>query len=406
MNRPPTGSPSPLRRAQQLPRVPITALSRARAYTQPLDQQAGGPLLHPPSPMYPGRNPGAALVEGLRMSPGTAPRPEPLPATKEGPFAHVPVMLAEVSALFEPLMEGVFLDATVGAGGHARALLEMSPRRRLVAIDRDPSAVAAASAVLSGFGERATVVKARFDDLGDVLTSLGVSGIAGALFDLGVSSPQLDRADRGFSYRSDAPLDMRMDPTGGPTAADLLASLSEAQLTGLFALHGEARFARRIARAIVEARPVTTTTQLAEIVSRSVPAAARRRGHPARRVFQALRAAVNEELDVLRPALEVAIDALVPGGRIAVISYHSGEDRIVKETFAAGATGGCNCPPGLPCGCGAQPWLALLKRGSRRPGEAETSANPRARSARLRAAERIGGTKPAGPYDFSEKENL
>ena len=217
-----------------VPRTPST-FSSALAYTQPLDQQAGGPLLHPPSPMYPGRNPGAALAEGLRMSPVGQP----------SSFAHTPVLLTEVTKLFEAVPDGVVLDATVGAGGHARALLELSPSRHLVGIDRDPDAVTAARLALASYGPRATVLKARFDRLGDVLADLGISGLAGALFDLGVSSPQVDQAERGFSFRADAPLDMRMDPAQGETAAELVNSSGEEQLARLFYLHGEQRFARR-----------------------------------------------------------------------------------------------------------------------------------------------------------------
>jgi 16S rRNA (cytosine1402-N4)-methyltransferase len=376
--------------------------------------------------MYPGRNPGAALAEGLRMSPRHQPEagPEPDPgvkaasepgpdvsaapgpdaaapgpdvsaapgpdaATASGEFDHQPVMLAEVVDLFAPVPSGVMLDATVGAGGHARALLEASSELRLVGLDRDPDAVAAARSALAPFGSRATVVQGRFDHLSGILEELGIPSLVGALFDLGVSSPQLDRADRGFSYRADAPLDMRMDPSSGITAAELISRSTEDQLARLFALHGEERFARRIASAIVAARPVTTTSALAELVSNSVPAAVRRRGHPAKRVFQALRAAVNGELEVLPPAIDDAIARLSPGGRIVVISYHSGEDRLVKQRLVEAATGGCTCPPGLPCVCGAQPRVRLLNRGSRPPSPAEQVANRRARSARLRAAEAL-----------------
>jgi 16S rRNA (cytosine1402-N4)-methyltransferase len=410
----------------------MTVISPLRAYTQPLDQQAGGPLLHPSSPMFPGRNPGAALAEGLRMSPRSErdQRDEPGESHERGPrrergdfeepgrpgrrassaepigaqpdhtdaplnFEHRPVMMAEVVQLLEAVPPGIIVDATVGAGGHARALLEASADHRLVGIDRDADAVAAAAAVLNQFGARAVVMKSRFDRLGEILDGLGTPSVAGVLFDLGVSSPQFDRAERGFSYRADAPLDMRMDRSEGMTAAELISSSSEAQLARLFALHGEDRFARRIAAAIVAARPVTSTSTLAKVVSDAVPAAARRRGHPARRVFQALRAAVNEELELLPVAIDAAIDRLMPGGRIVVISYHSGEDRIVKGRFLLAATGGCTCPPGLPCACGAVARARLLNRGARKPSEAEAVANPRARSARLRAAEALPEAKKA-----------
>jgi 16S rRNA (cytosine1402-N4)-methyltransferase len=304
-----------------------------------------------------------------------------------GGFEHRPVMLEEIVDLFAAVPDGVVLDATVGGGGHARALLEASPGRRLVGLDRDDEAVAAASAALACFGDRATVVKARFDNLAEVLDRLGTGPLAGALFDLGVSSPQLDRPERGFSYRSDAPLDMRMDRSQPITAARLIGSSTEEDLSRLFALHGEARFARRIAAAIIAARPVETTAALAEVVSSAVPAAARRRGHPAKRIFQALRAAVNSELEVLPVAVDAAIDHIAPRGRIVVISYHSGEDRAVKDRLLHAASGGCTCPQGLPCVCGAVPTVRLLNRGARKPSAPEIVTNPRSESARLRSAE-------------------
>jgi 16S rRNA (cytosine1402-N4)-methyltransferase len=205
-----------------------------------------------------------------------------------------------------------------------------------------------------------------------------------------VSSPQLDEPTRGFSFHHDGPLDMRMDPDAPVTAAGLVNSASEAELATLIAESGEERFARRIAAAIVRARPLSTTQELADVVADAVPVAARRRGHPARRVFQGIRIAVNEELDQLPVAIDAAIDALAPGGRIVVLAYHSGEDRIVKERLRFAATGGCVCPPGLPCVCGARPTVRLLNRGAKKPTAAEIAANPRAESARFRAAERLG----------------
>jgi 16S rRNA (cytosine1402-N4)-methyltransferase len=308
-------------------------------------------------------------------------------------FEHEPVMLAEVLELFEPVPDGLLLDATVGGAGHAAALLASRPGLVLVGLDRDPVAVAAAAGRLAAFGARARVLHARFDQLGDVVdpgrSGFGALPLVGALFDLGVSSHQLDAAERGFSFRDDAPLDMRMDPSAGRSAAELVASASEEELASLFAAHGEQRFASRIARAVVAARPLTRTGQLAEVVAAAVPAAARRRGHPARRVFQALRVAVNEELDQLRPALEAAVSRLVAGGRAVVLAYHSGEDRVVKATFAELASGGCTCPPGLPCVCGATPTVRLLTRGARKPGPGEVARNPRSSSARLRAVQRL-----------------
>jgi 16S rRNA (cytosine1402-N4)-methyltransferase len=321
---------------------------------------------------------------------GPGPRDED-PLDAESRFQHRPVMLDEVVDLFGPTPPGWALDATVGAGGHARALLQAYPHLRVLGLDRDGDAVAAASSVLAPFGDRAKVVHRRFDRLEAVLDELGIPSISGALFDLGVSSPQLDRADRGFSYRYDAPLDMRMDRSEPGTAAQLLDESSEGELARLFALHGETRFARRIAAAIVAARPVRTTSALADVVSSAVPAAVRRRGHPAKRVFQALRVAVNDELEVLPVAIDAALGRLAPGGRIVVISYHSGEDRATKERLVEAASGGCTCPPGLPCVCGAVPRVRLLNRGARKPSAREVAANPRSESARLRAAEALSG---------------
>ena len=367
----------------------------SRALTQPLDQQDPGPLLHLPSPMYPGRNPGAVLVEGLRMSPG--PRPDQGATSEQevgsgarsGRFSHRPVMLDEVLELLRPVPAGWLVDATVGGAGHALALLEALPQVRLLGLDRDDEAVAAAGEALTGFPGRAVVVKARFDEIAAALAGVGAEGAVGVLFDLGVSSHQFDTPDRGFSYRFDAPLDMRMDRSQGVTAADIVATWDERRLARLFARHGEERFARRIAAAVVAARPVLTTGRLAEVVAGAVPAAVRRRGHPAKRVFQALRSEVNSELDVLPIALDAALEHLLPGGRAVVIAYHSGEDRLVKDRFVRASTGGCTCPPGLPCVCGAVPTVRQLNRGARKPAPAELATNPRAGSARLRAVEAL-----------------
>ncbi len=219
---------------------------------------------------------------------------------------------------------------------------------------------------------------------------VGPGSASGVLFDLGVSSPQLDQGERGFSYRLEAPLDMRMDRGQTLTAAELVNTFPEDDLTRLFADNGEGRFSRRIARAVVGARPLRTTTELAEVVRSAIPAAGARRhgGHPARRVFQAVRVAVNDELDVLSTALPDAIDLLAPAGRCVALAYHSGEDRIVKAAFTQAVTGGCTCPPGLPCGCGAVSLGHLVFRGAHRPSEAEVAGNRRAESARLRAFER------------------
>ncbi len=308
-------------------------------------------------------------------------------------FDHEPVMQAEVVALFAPVPPGVVIDATVGAGGHASALLEAHPHLRVLGIDRDADAVTAATETLARFGDRATVRQAPFNHLAEEMEQSADSSedrVTGVLFDLGVSSPQLDRAERGFSYRHDGPLDMRMDPSSGPSAAEIVNTWSVDDLSRLFAANGEGRFARRIARAVVAARPLTTTGQLAETVRTAIPAATRRHGgHPARRVFQAVRIAVNDELDLLEQTLPTAIEILAPGGRCVAISYHSGEDRIVKAAFAGADTGGCVCPPGLPCACGAVPVGRLLFRGARRPTPEERARNRRAESARLRAVERL-----------------
>lgn len=305
-------------------------------------------------------------------------------------FAHQPVMGQEIVDLLAPVPAGVVLDATVGGGGHAAAVLEAHPHLSVVGLDQDPTAVAAARARLAPFGSRARLVRDRFDRLDAVLADLGVRALSGALFDLGVSSPQLDRPGRGFSYRAEGPLDMRMDPDTARSAADVVNASTEQELVALFVANGEGRFARRIARAVIAARPVTTTTQLAAVVRDAIPAATRRHGgHPAKRVFQAVRIAVNDELAVLPGALEAALDLLVPGGRALVLAYHSGEDRIVKATFRHAETGGCVCPPGLPCVCGAQPTVRLVRRGALKPSAEELATNRRAESARLRIVERL-----------------
>lgn len=305
-------------------------------------------------------------------------------------FGHEPVLVREVVELFAPVPPGVLIDVTVGGGGHARALLDAHPHLELLALDRDEEALAAAAAVLAPFGDRVRLRHARFDRLSEVMRTEGIEQASGVLFDLGVSSPQLDRADRGFSYRHDGPLDMRMDTSQARTAASVVNDYDVEQLAEVIRTYGDERFAQRIARAIVAARPVTSTGQLAEIVREAVPAPARRRGgHPARRTFQAIRIEVNDELRVLEPALRQAIDALTPRGRCAVIAYHSGEDRIVKRVFRDAETGGCTCPPQLPCTCGAVPAVRLLHRGARKPSAAEVQANPRSESARLRAVEKL-----------------
>ena len=323
--------------------------------------------------------------------------------------AHQPVMTDRVSELLRPRPGGTYLDATLGLGGHSERLLEASaPDGRVVGLDRDPAALALARQRLAWAGDRLQAVAASFADLAAVAARLGVGAVDGILYDLGVSSLQLDEAGRGFSYRADAPLDMRMDPTGGITAAEVLATYPRADLARILREYGEERFAGRIARFLDEARrraPITTTGQLAELVKAAVPAAARRTGpHPARRAFQALRIEVNRELDALRASLPQAIDLLAPGGRLVVLSYHSLEDRIVKQALADAAgrpveaspfRGSRHEPPGPPDrlpveGPGAGPaTVAVLTRRPERPSPAEVAANPRAESAKLRAAEKL-----------------
>jgi 16S rRNA (cytosine1402-N4)-methyltransferase len=310
----------------------------------------------------------------------------------EDQFLHEPVMVDEIVAVFAPVPAGTLLDATLGGGGHAEALLDQYPHLSVLGLDRDEQAVAAARRRLRRFGRRVTTVHSRFDRLAEVLAESGLESLSGALFDLGVSSPQLDHADRGFSYRNEGPLDMRMDRRGGRRAADVVNEYDEASLARVIREYGDERFAGRIARAIVAARPIATTTELAAIVAAAIPAATRRTGgHPAKRTFQALRIEVNRELEQLPAALDQAIDATAPHGRVAVLTYHSGEDRVVKERLAEAATGGCTCPPGMPCVCGATPTVRRV-RAPRRPSADQAERNRRARSARLRVVEKLAVT--------------
>lgn len=311
------------------------------------------------------------------------------------PANHVPVMLERVVSLLGPALtepDAVLVDTTLGLGGHSAEFLRRYPKLRVIGIDRDPGALAVARDRLAGFDARTTLVQAVYDELPRVLAETGLQHVQAVLMDLGVSSLQLDQAGRGFAYSYDAPLDMRMDPSGGPTAADVLNSYPAAQLAHIFRSYGEERFAGRIAAAVVEARqaaPITSSAQLVDLVRRSVPAAARRTGgHPAKRTFQALRIEVNGELAALERAIPAAVKALDVGGRIAVLSYHSLEDRLVKQVLAAGAAP--SAPPGLPVVPERyQPRLKLLTRGAELPTEEEIAENRRAAPARLRAAERI-----------------
>jgi len=311
------------------------------------------------------------------------------------PVRHVPVLRDRVIALLAPALEepgAVLVDATLGLGGHAEHALATFPEIRLVGLDRDPEALRLSGERLAPFGERVTLVHAVYDELPDVLARLGLERVQGILFDLGVSSMQLDEAERGFAYAQDAPLDMRMDPTTGPTAADILNTYSAADLARILRQYGEERFASRIAaRVVVERKvePFTTSARLVDIIRESIPAAARRTGgNPAKRTFQALRIEVNGELDVLRRAIPAALAALSVGGRIVVMSYQSLEDRIVKQSLAVGAHP--EVPAGLPVVPEhLKPWLRLITRGAETADEAEVAANPRAASVRVRAAERL-----------------
>jgi 16S rRNA (cytosine1402-N4)-methyltransferase len=317
----------------------------------------------------------------------------PIAGSSDSAFHHVPVMLAEVIEWFGPVPTGWIVDATLGGAGHASAILAAYPHLSVIGLDQDPLAITTATERLRSFGSRVQIVTTRFDRMKQAVHETQCAPIVGVLMDLGVSSAQFDIAERGFSYRTEAPLDMRMDTTQGPTAAELLAELGEYEIADVLRTYGDERFAGRIAKAIVSARtagrPVTTTSELVALVTNAIPAATRRTGgHPAKRSFQALRIAVNQELDVLAPAVQAAIELLAPRGRLIVLSYHSGEDRIVKENLRLAETGGCKCPAGLPCSCGALPRGRSLKRSVTRPSEAEVSSNPRSASALARVFEK------------------
>jgi 16S rRNA (cytosine1402-N4)-methyltransferase len=305
-------------------------------------------------------------------------------------FHHMPVMLEEIATVFAGAPQGVLLDATLGGGGHAERLLDDNAQLAILGLDRDQAALDAAQHRLRRFGERLMVFHCRFDRLENAMEALSIDRLSGALFDLGVSSPQLDHADRGFSYRHDAELDMRMDRSQAWSATDVVNGYPAEQLAQVLQQHGDERFSRRIATAIVAARPIETTTELAAVVVSAIPAAARRTGgHPAKRTFQAIRIEVNGELDALAPAVDSAMARTVAGGRVAVLSYHSGEDRIVKERMRLAVTGGCACPPELPCVCDAVQTVRIVRGVARTPQQSEQSVNRRAASARLRVVERI-----------------
>jgi 16S rRNA (cytosine1402-N4)-methyltransferase len=309
---------------------------------------------------------------------------------------HLPVLVEEVIAMLAPAPGSLHIDTTLGGGGHTERVLEAAnPDGRVLGLDADPAAIARVEARLRPrFGDRLVLRQANFRDLAAVAPAAGFSAVDGCLFDLGLSSFQLADRERGFGFRAGGPLDMRFDPSRGVPASELLASLDTAELTALLRRYGEEPKAPRIARAIVDARrvaPITTAEELATLLERVLPPnpRIRRRTHPATRTFQALRIAVNEELEALQAGLAAALDLLRPGGRLVVLSYHSLEDRIVKRFFQAERRG-CVCPPELPvCVCGRNPRLRLVTSPSLTPTDAEIAANPRARSARLRAAERL-----------------
>lgn len=311
---------------------------------------------------------------------------------------HIPVMLTRVAELLAPALgadNAVYVDATLGLGGHAEHFLRAYPQLRLIGLDRDPHALQLAAARLAPFADRITLVHTRYDGFADALADAGLAraeSVTAVLFDLGVSSMQLDEAARGFRYAADAPLDMRMDPSAGQTAADVLNTYSHGELARVLKTYGEERFAGKIASEIVRRRvrqPFTTSGPLVELLYDTIPAAARRTGgHPAKRTFQALRVEVNGELDSLRAAIPAALDALTIGGRAVFMSYQSLEDRIVKQELVTRTTS--RTPPGLPVELpGMGPEFRMLTRGAERASDEETEANPRSAPARTRAVERI-----------------
>ena len=310
----------------------------------------------------------------------------------EKDYGHKPVLLEECLRALDIKPAGAYLDGTLGRAGHALEILRRLPAGRLVGIDRDLAAIEAARERLAAYAGQVTLLHGNFRDLGDLLREAGISGLDGMLFDLGVSSPQLDEPRRGFSYMHDAPLDMRMDATEALDAFQVVNTWSGEELRRILYEYGEERYAPRIAQAIVRRRqesPIRTTGELAEVIRSAMPAAAlREKQHPAKRSFQAIRIAVNGELEALPPMLEAAVENLAPGGRLAVITFHSLEDRIVKQAMRTLAVG-CTCPPEFPvCVCGKKPKLRLVTRKPIVSGREELEENPRARSAKLRVAER------------------
>ena len=308
-------------------------------------------------------------------------------------YTHQPVLLTECIEGLAIRPEGVYVDGTLGRAGHSREIAKRLTTGRLLCIDRDQAAIDAAEERLAPWRDRVTLIHSNFDRLGDILREEGIAGVDGMLFDLGVSSPQLDDPARGFSYMHDAPLDMRMDASAPLTAREVVNGWSYEELRRILIDFGEERYAPAIARAICrrrEERPIETTLELVEVIKSAMPPAAlREKQHPAKRSFQAIRIAVNGELDALPPMLEAAVSHLNAGGRLAVISFHSLEDRIIKKTMQELATG-CTCPPNFPvCVCGKTPKIRLVSRKPIVSGDAELAENPRARSAKLRVAEKL-----------------
>ena len=307
-------------------------------------------------------------------------------------FSHRSVLLGECIEALAIRPDGIYVDGTAGGGGHSYAIASKLTTGSLIAIDRDEAAILAATERLAPLGERARVVRSNFSDLVTVLDALNIDQIDGLLLDLGVSSHQFDEADRGFSYRNDAPLDMRMDRRQAKSAFDVVNTYSEEELRRILYEYGEEKFAPRIAARIVKERevlPIQTTNQLSELIKSAIPVAARDGGHPAKRSFQAIRIEVNGELDVIAPTIEQAVSRMKKGGRLAIITFHSLEDRIVKQAFQKQASG-CTCPKSFPvCVCGNKPKIRILTKKPILPSETELVENPRSHSAKLRVAEKM-----------------
>ena len=313
--------------------------------------------------------------------------------TQEKDYGHVPVLLHECLDALAIKPDGIYVDGTLGRAGHSLEIVKRLTTGRLIGIDRDETAIAAAQERLADYGDRVTLVHSNFDRIGDILADLHIDGADGMLFDLGVSSPQLDDAERGFSYMHDAPLDMRMDRTAYLTAREVVNSWSYEELRRILFEYGEERYAPAIAKRIVQHReqqPIETTLELVDIIKSAMPPQAlREKQHPAKRSFQAIRIAVNDELGAVRQGMEAAIDHLNPGGRLVVITFHSLEDRIVKNVFQDAAKG-CTCPPSFPvCVCGHKPKIKILTKKPIIATREEVEENPRSRSAKLRVAERV-----------------